>query len=102
LGSHRWAIAAEPDPVKWLNTVELGGSDLRDALSDEDQTIEYLMMGLRTSKGVSLNRFAVRESIEASVGSLVSEGLVDLHGDTLRCTPRGRVLLNEVLRRVLS
>ena len=102
LPAGRIATEAHRAPAAWLEAVERHGTgdSLREALPLADQAVEYLLMGLRLSEGVSLPRLArlgwtpPPDALE----ELASLGLVETAGDRLRVTAAGRPLLNAVLR----
>ncbi len=92
-------------PAAWLERVEtLGEGELSpEALSAEDQLSEFLLMGLRLSEGVDLNRLdQLRpDGFSLDYRDLIESGhLETLHG-RLRTTPLGRPVLNAVLRDLL-
>ena len=72
-------------------------------LSREDAMFEMVMMGLRLKEGMSLSLFEERFGVsffarfKGKVEPLIKEGLLEIQGDTLRCTKRGFALENTVL-----
>jgi oxygen-independent coproporphyrinogen-3 oxidase len=106
LGAGRLATDTELAPGKWLEAAEAGqGWRSADSLDPGDAAAECLMMGLRLREGVSLSRVraldpsALRDEAMADLAEL---GLVERHGDRLRATDRGRLVLNGVIRQLLS
>ena len=106
LGAGRLATDTELAPGKWLEAAEAGqGWRPADSLDPVDEAAECLMMGLRLREGVSLSRLraldpsALRDEAMADLAEL---GLVERHGDRLRATDRGRLVLNGVIRQLLS
>jgi putative oxygen-independent coproporphyrinogen III oxidase len=106
----RIATAAIRSPEAWLGAVESRGNGVEeaDALDPAVQAGEMLMMGLRTSEGVSRRAFravagiALEEAVEPKrLKMLESEGFVVLDSLSLRVTGRGRRVLNAVLRQLL-
>jgi oxygen-independent coproporphyrinogen-3 oxidase len=69
---------------------------------------ESFFLGLRLNRGVRLNELRMRFGVEAmdhvepAVEQCVAEGLLTQSGDTIRLTPRGRLLSNEVFERFLN
>ena len=62
-------------------------------------------MGLRLAEGVDLRRheaLAGARLPEEGLSELVALGLVEIDGDRLRVTERGRPVLNAVLRALLA
>ncbi len=106
----RFATMAEKHPETWAACVERDGHGLVDVevLSPLAQADEMLMMGLRLSEGVNLDRLAslggVRPSTPAMDG-LAGLGLLDAISETaqanrpraIRATPKGRFVLNAVV-----
>jgi putative oxygen-independent coproporphyrinogen III oxidase len=93
-------------PGAWLTAVEKRGSgqESLEVLSGEDAAAEYLMMGLRINDGISRNRFIGLGGTErpAEIARLIDLGLLQAEGDRLSTGPDGRLVLNEVLRRLLA
>ncbi len=69
---------------------------------------ESFFLELRLNRGVSLDRirdeFGEKESAqcESAIAECVEEGLLDRQGATIRLTPRGRLLSNDVFTRFLG
>lgn len=107
LGGVRWATECPKAPGAWLEQVELGtDAELpRDALSKEDHGLEYLLMSLRLSEGLSLSRY---ESIAGQplsirkIAELSDLGMVDVVEGRLIASPQGRMVLNAVLRELAT
>jgi putative oxygen-independent coproporphyrinogen III oxidase len=107
LGMEKWATEAARAPQAWLQKLETTGSgeSLRTPLSRKDQAAEFLLMGLRISEGIDLERYSsiANEQLNAAAISELSEfGLVLVENGRLRTTRNGRAVLNGVLRRLLS
>ena len=106
VASGRVATEALSAPGAWLNAVETkGAGDVdRSILSKDAQDEEYLIMGLRTSEGIDLERVSgqMAEYVVQRASALESEELVTLNGSTLRVTPAGRLLLNSVISALCS
>ena len=98
----RYATEAESAPGAWIKRVEERRSgDLPRAVIDrEEQVTEMVLMGLRLSDGVSMQRLGgLGFSPDAErVNQLLDYGLIELDEATLRVTRSGRLVLNEVLR----
>jgi oxygen-independent coproporphyrinogen-3 oxidase len=97
-------------PAEYIRRMEAGESVVRDPeeITPELEMGEFMMLGLRLNEGVSLNEFTRRfqRSIEAVYGSEILElgrhGLLEIAGDRLRLTERGRLLGNEVFERFIA
>ncbi|MEO1330145.1 MAG: radical SAM family heme chaperone HemW [Pseudomonadota bacterium] len=103
----RWATQTIRDPADWLSAVETrgDGSEPRALVPPRAQAEEMLMMGLRLSEGVSLDRFrrlAGTDVPPAALSELVEGGFVHVENDRLRATAAGRPILNAVLRALLA
>jgi putative oxygen-independent coproporphyrinogen III oxidase len=110
LDDARFATAAIRAPEAWLAAVEQrgNGEDEPDPLDPSIQAGEMLMMGLRTSEGVSRRAFRriagceLEHVIEPKrLKVLEDDGFVALDAVSLRVTPQGRRVLNAVLRQLL-
>ena len=104
------------DGRRWSNAADLraylDGGGLRCARRQEpagraERGAEALCAGLRLSDGVDLNRLRTRYGSALPAPNdprfveLGGAGLVRIDGDRLTLTPRGRLLSNEVLARII-
>ena len=99
----RAATVAHKSPAKWLQSVQKSGcgESEREALQAGDVAVEYLLMAMRTNEGVSLDRYhTIRgEALSADrIQGLADLGLVEVVDNHLKTTPKGRPLLNGILR----
>jgi len=101
----RTATVAAPRIADYLARVEETGLGWAEAtpLSDREAAEERLMLGLRIEEGVPL---AALEPLALTPGhprivSAAEDGLLEVAGGRLRATPRGRGLLDYVLKRLL-
>lgn len=107
LSGQRHSTEAYHQPGAWLNAVEThgDGSVSVERLSIADQTTEFLLMGMRLSEGIDQTRF---EHISgsplhpAAIERLVDLGLLGVEGRLVRATPKGRPILNALLRELLG
>ena len=106
VGERKYATETALRPEDWLNAVDLGnGESLRQALSRPEQAEEYLMMGLRISQGIDIQRFSALSGTPPApdkIAHLSSVGMVEQTGDTLRVTPQGRMVLNAVIKELFA
>jgi len=96
-----FATANFRKPERWLAE----GREICDLLSGREQAVEMLMMGLRLPEGISTSRFeslAGASLPSASVQELLAQELLLRHGDHISTTPRGRLLLDGVLSKLLN
>jgi oxygen-independent coproporphyrinogen-3 oxidase len=79
-----------------------------EAIDDKAALSEALFLGLRLDKGVSAGDIRRQFGIDLysrfgnEVAELLELGLLEREGDTIRLTPRGRLMGNEVFIRFLS
>ena len=97
------ALACEKHPEAWAAQVEAQGHGLVEAqaLTKPEQAPEYLLMGMRISEGLDLDRYAAlagRPIAAHKISALAALDLVQQEGQLLRATARGRPLLNAVIR----
>jgi oxygen-independent coproporphyrinogen-3 oxidase len=102
LNGAKRALSAIKSPEGWLAAVEIRGHGLvsDDVLSADEVAEEYLLMGLRLSEGIDLNRLAAiygRGLDETCIGALASDGLLRREGDRLAATSKGRLVLNRLI-----
>ena len=93
-------------PAKYAEAIE-AGSDLTfttETLIREETMAETMMLGLRlTEEGVDSARFAARFGMDprtryaCEVEKFAHRGLLEVTGDSLRLTPHGVFLANEVM-----
>jgi oxygen-independent coproporphyrinogen-3 oxidase len=101
----RYATAAPKDPAVWLEQAlsqHVDDSPVR--LRRDEQSTEFLLMGLRLREGISASRFASvagHPLSEVAVSELVELGMLEVDGDQVRTTASGRPLLNAVLRKLI-
>lgn len=103
LPTGRCATEAHRQPGAWLDAVERSGTGevLREFIPASEQATEYLLMSMRLSEGLDMERFrrlAGQPLDAAAVRSLQDLGMVQVEGDRLSATPEGRPVLNAILR----
>ena len=103
---HRFATEAHRNPNMWLNLVETHGSGQTnfDQLSPEDELTEFLLMGMRLSEGVDIDRLKNLGGGEvlSKANDLLDQQLLTIENNRLRATLAGRPILNAVLRALLA
>ena len=105
-GTNKYATEALKQPGAWLNAIEAPNrkADTNDLLSLPEQAAEFLMMGLRLTEGISVRRYNAMADApldERKIGELETLGMVEQRQNRLFVTPKGRPILNEVLRQLL-
>jgi oxygen-independent coproporphyrinogen-3 oxidase len=99
----RRAQAAERHPEMWLTQVETDGHGLLEnaALTGEEQSDEFLLMGLRLRDGVDLKTYeslSGRPLRRRQIDELASYGFISEGSDgRLRVTPEGAPLLDTIV-----
>lgn len=106
-GGIKQATEAPRSPENWLNTVQNKGSSfvITDEIFKQDQAEEYLMMSLRLSEGTDLTRMKhlADYTLDANkIDHLSSLNLVKKIDDRLIATSQGRMILNSVLKELLT
>jgi putative oxygen-independent coproporphyrinogen III oxidase len=96
-----WTIAS---PEGWLGVVNERGEALShwEAVSDVDAGKECLLMGLRLREGVSRRRIEHLLGRPLNVARVSEAGMIEIDGDQLRAAPRGRIVLNAVIKELLN
>lgn len=91
-------------PETWLYKVEFenaGDAEIT-TLSKQEQSVEAIMMGLRTHVGVDLSTLDRGVLDEARVQWFITHGSLTLKDSRLRATQAGWLHLNYLLREILS
>ena len=99
----RWATEAPRTPGQWLAQVEAGdaGEVPRDLLTGSERALEYLIMGLRLSDGIDLERYRTLAGEQLNTNKI--KGLLDIEmlkltDRGIAATAKGRLVLNAVIR----
>ena len=80
----------------------------RNIITDDspDALEEYIMLGLRLTKGVSFERLgelgADAAALQKTVTQLAQHGLVQCGGDSFALTPKGFLLSNSIISELLA
>lgn len=107
LGPMRVATESYLAPGKWLDQVRTAGSgeSERLPLSGTEQATELAMMSLRLSEGLDMQRLSTlagRPLSGNALNSLIETGHLRQSDGRLMATPKGRIVLNAVLRALLA
>ena len=102
VGRNHNAQATEKHPEMWLAQVEIEGHGLitDEALTPEEQSDEYLLMGLRLSEGIDIHRYEAisgRRLSRSQIESLAADGFVTEDDGRIRVTPMGAPLLDTIV-----
>jgi oxygen-independent coproporphyrinogen-3 oxidase len=106
LDNNRFATETPLAPGAWLEQVERTGSGEsgRDLISSSDRLAEFLLMGLRTTEGIPIERLRHLggERLFNNINYLIESGFLQQSDDMLRTTTTGRPVLNSILREILA
>ena len=107
LNGARFGTETLLQPQAWLDAIAKTGSgeSIRVEISALERAEEYLMMSLRLAEGTDLKRFEALSGTplnEAKLGELAELGFVDVGSTHLAATPKGRPVLNGILRELLA
>ncbi|WP_293573614.1 radical SAM family heme chaperone HemW [Phaeobacter sp.] len=101
----RYGTETHLQPGKWLAAAEAGsGESLRQSLSQDETSAEFLMMGMRLVEGLDMERFhnISGHTLSADRVQHLSElGMITVKDGQLTATHDGRAVLNAVLRELL-
>lgn len=101
----RYATEAPKGPFEWLAAVCKGSGELRtDLISPEERLAEFLLMGLRVTDGVALERLRSLGGTRLynNINYLKEIDMLETTPTHLRATTTGRPVLNAVLARLLQ
>nr|WP_170539664.1 radical SAM family heme chaperone HemW [Ruegeria arenilitoris] len=106
LDGQRIATETHLAPTAWLNAATQGnGEKLRTPLTAEEQANEYLMMCLRLTEGLDMDRFnrlSGHPLPQRKLGYLQDIGMIAQDGPRVSATADGRAVLNAVIRELLD
>ena len=102
----RVATETHLSPNLWLDAASAGNGESQSAgLSPEDQAKEYLMMCIRLTEGLDIDRFqslAGSPLPQSKLDYLVDIGMIARNENRIAATPGGRAVLNAVIRELLD
>ena len=106
LDGQRHATEAFWQPGKWLAGVEASEKvEDQSAIGGQDQADEYLMMGLRLTDGIDARRYKAMSGNDLSANTLIrleEIGMIVQDRHYIRATAGGRMVLNAVIKELLS
>ncbi|WP_170564050.1 radical SAM family heme chaperone HemW [Ruegeria atlantica] len=106
LNGQKIATETYLSPNAWLAAVEQGnGEKERSSLVAQDQASEYLMMGMRITEGLDVDRFNSLSDLtlpENRLSDLEEIGMIRQSNGRLIATKDGRAVLNAVIRELLG
>lgn len=106
-GTQYLATIAHMQPDSYIKSVDENetGLDQVEILSKEEKAAEYVMMGLRISKGISKSRYqSISGQVlpESRVKPLLDEGFLQTENDQLYVTEKGRDVLDHITGQLLA
>jgi len=103
------ATVRHKKPENWMSAVDRNGHGMvsEAVLPPRDRAVEALLMGLRLSEGVDLDRIATRSGINdpvdlEAVERLMTLGLIDFTPPRLTVSERGFGVLDSILTEVVA
>lgn len=107
LNGARFGTETLLQPQAWLDAVAKTGSgeSARVVINAQERAEEYLMMSLRLAEGTDLRRFTAlsgKPLDDVKVRRLVELEFVSVSDTHLAATPKGRPVLNGILRELLA
>jgi putative oxygen-independent coproporphyrinogen III oxidase len=101
----RYATESPKSPALWLQlALSHQAAELsRAALSSEEHGLEYLLMSLRLSEGMDVDRYQAisKSSLNPEVVSELKDmGMINLVSGKLIAAPKGKILLNAVIAKL--
>lgn len=106
LDGTRFSTAAPSAPNSWLHQALVGEvNDKPTSLASSERATEFLLMGLRLHQGISLSRFQIhagRELPAEAIDDLIDLDMIEVTGDRMATTAKGRPLLNAILLRLIA
>ncbi|WP_170342639.1 radical SAM family heme chaperone HemW [Ruegeria arenilitoris] len=106
VNGQRIATETRLAPNAWLNAATQGnGEKLRTPLTAEEQANEYLMMCLRLTEGLDMDRFnrlSGHPLPQPKLDYLQDIGMITQDGPRVSATADGRAVLNAVIRELLD
>ena len=98
----RWSTEQTRMPKAWLDNAD---RETRSALTRADAATEHLLMGLRLAEGINLDRYAAlsqRALPQDVLDDLTDNGFVTIENRQLVVQDQGFMVLNEILRQLLT
>ena len=106
IAGRRHATICYSNPKRWLDAVEVGlPEQSREGLTQEDETTEFLLMGMRLREGIDVGRYtqlAKRPLNPDTIDHLGDIGMISLEKGRLIVTDQGFRVLNSVISEILT
>lgn len=106
LDGTRHASETHRIPETWLDAVTAAGHGnlLLEPVTGIDQALEYLLMGMRLTQGIELNRYKSlcgEDLNTVALSELQESGYLEQVNGRLRATPKGRPVLNYLINSII-
>ena len=100
----KFATSTERQPEAWLKSVTTNGHGLDrwETVTKEEQGTEALLMGLRLTEGIDRTQIERDLGRPLNTAKLEAQNLITQQHGHLRATPQGRMVLNSVLKQLVS
>ena len=103
--AQRHSMSCIRDPQQWFNAVSVNGHgiEIDEILSPHDEAYEYLIMGMRLSEGISLDRYEALsgKSIDTEIiDSLLNDNFITRTSKNIAATQKGRRILNAIISKL--
>ena len=106
IAGRRHATICYSNPKRWLDAVKTDTSEKsRERLNQEDETTEFLLMGMRLREGIDLDRYAQlakRPLNSDTIDHLGDIGMIFVEKRRLIVTDQGFRVLNSVISEMLT
>ena len=106
LHKSRYSTISKMRPQDYIQNIELMGHglEIREKLSPQEWSSEYIIMGLRVDNGISIQRYeelSGQALPKQKINNLVSDGFLLIEGDVLSTSRKGRNVLDHITREIL-
>ena len=100
----RMETQCERNPSAWCDSVKENGHGLKSVSceSEKQATSEILMMGLRLSEGVSLERIPQAHINQNALDKLAEDDFIMMENERIRIAPHGIPLINSILNTLIN
>jgi len=108
----KWiATVQHKSPPRWFKEIKEKGSGMseEEKLTNTQRAEEIFMMNLRLTKGINIENFQATSGVALNkllnppkLKTLIQEGYLTQTNQTLKATPKGRLLLNKIIEELLT
>ena len=106
VNKNRFSYENIVNPETWLKNAISGDFPTYNEriVSNTDHYEEYVIMGLRLREGISLEKVRTtfgKDFDKDKLNNLMSLGLIEIFNNRLKVLPKGRILLNQIIKELL-